>query len=78
VLSIDPMGLISSGALIVTLPPEQAKRLVLKYKIQGIEAAVIGKILPRHEGWKIKTNFGNTQDVILFERDELARYFSEK
>ena len=77
-LSINPMGLISSGALIVTLPSEQAKRLVLEYKMQGIESAVIGKILPHHEGWKMKTNFGNTQDMILFERDELAKYFSEK
>ena len=76
-LSIEPMGLISSGALIVTLPDEQAKRLVFKYKSQGIDAAVIGKILPQKDGCKIKTNSGETQSMALFERDELARYFSE-
>ena len=76
-LSIDPMGLISSGALMITLPPNQAKRLVFKYKNHGIDAFVIGKILPRSKGWKIKTNTGSTNNMVLFERDELARYFSE-
>jgi len=76
-LSIDPMGLISSGALMITLPPDQAKRLVIKYKDHGIDAFVIGKILPRSAGWKVKLNTGNTNNMVLFERDELARYFSE-
>ena len=75
-LSIDPMGLISSGSLIITLPEDDARRLVLKYQNLGIYACVIGKILPVSHGCKMTTSNGFLKNIVQFERDELARYFS--
>ncbi|HID91451.1 TPA: hydrogenase, partial [Candidatus Bathyarchaeota archaeon] len=49
-LSIDPLGLISSGTLLATARPGDAQRIVEELKAGGTFAAVIGQITPGSEG----------------------------
>lgn len=76
VLSLDPLGLIASGALLVALPQSDAKRLVAELDREGIPASVIGSVTPASEGLRLMSG-GVERPLPAFERDELARFFME-
>ena len=73
-LSLDPLGLIASGALLATLPPSDARRLVVALERAGIPAVEIGRVTPASEGLRLISN-GAERALPTFERDELARFF---
>ena len=73
-LSLDPLGLIASGALLATLPPADARRLVAVLRRAGIPAVEIGRVTPASEGLRLISN-GAERALPTFERDELARFF---
>lgn len=73
-LSLDPLGLIASGALLATLPPSDARRLVAALRRAGIPAVEIGRITPASEGLRLILG-GAERALPSFERDELARFF---
>jgi len=75
-LKIDPLGLISSGALLITCPQRQAWKIVHALSSARIKAAVIGEVLSRSKGLILEKN-GIEHPFPLFPRDELARFFSE-
>jgi hydrogenase expression/formation protein HypE len=72
-ISIDPLGLLASGTLLITLPQTDTSRLLANLQEAGIEASIIGKIVEASEGVKLRTAVG-TKDLPQFERDELARF----
>ena len=72
-LSLDPMGLIASGALLVTVAEEDGPRLVAALEREGISAREIGRITDAGDGTKLKTPNG-VRPLPTFERDELARF----
>lgn len=74
-LSLDPLGLIASGALLATLPPPEAERLVVTLESEGIPASVIGSITPSSEGLRLIVG-GEERPLPTFPRDELARFFA--
>ena len=74
-LSLDPMGLIGSGALLATLDPREVPRLIDALAREDIEAWEIGRTTRPEEGVKLQTDAG-VGDLPLFDRDELARFFS--
>ena len=74
-LGLDPLGLIASGALLATLPPEDVPKLIDALADEGIPAYEIGSITPAEDGLKLRTAEG-VRDLPTFERDELARYLS--
>ena len=74
-LSLDPLGLIASGALLATLPPQDAERLIAALGDEGIPASVIGSVTPASEGLRLAVN-GVEGPLPTFDRDELARFFS--
>ena len=74
-LSLDPLGLIASGALLATLAPQDAERLIAELSQQGIPASVIGAITPVSEGLRLTVN-GVDGPLPTFNRDELARFFA--
>jgi len=53
IYKLDPLGLLASGALILTLDPEQADKLLNLYKKEGIKCVPIGKVVPKEEGLSI-------------------------
>ena len=76
VLKLDPLGLLASGSLIITLSPNEAPQLLSALAQEGIDACQIGRITPAEEGIMLRDR-GRLSSMPTFERDELARYFEE-
>jgi hydrogenase expression/formation protein HypE len=76
VLGLDPMGLIASGALLVTASPHAAGRMVQRLREVGIGASVIGRIVEGPPRVSVTTAAGLVP-LRTFERDELARVFGK-
>jgi hydrogenase maturation factor len=72
-LGLDPLGLLSSGALVITLPPAQTPGLLGALSEAGIEAREIGRVVERGQGVRIHSA-GEIRELPFFERDELARF----
>lgn len=75
-LGLDPLGLLASGALLITLPASDVPKLILTLETQGIAGWEIGQMLAQEEGLIM---IGHEGEVILpeFPRDELARHFTQ-
>ena len=73
----DPLKMISSGTLVVTIPPEHLEGAMVKLEAQGILCADIGEVIPG-QGVKVVM-----QDQVLQyqeihpEDDELARLWTQ-
>ena len=74
-LGLDPMGLLASGALLITLPSGEVPSLLSELEKKGIDGWEIGMMLAPEEGL---ISIGHQGEVALpqFTRDELARFFS--
>ena len=74
-IGLDPLGLLASGALLITLPPSDVPSLLSALEKKGIDGWEIGMMLASEEGL---ISIGREGEVELpqFSRDELARYFS--
>ena len=76
ILKLDPLGLLASGSLIITLRPDEAPQLLSALDKESIDACQIGRITPPEEGVMLREG-GKLVPMPTFERDELARYFEE-
>ena len=76
-LDLNPLGLLASGALIITLPRSEASKLLELLHQTGINASIIGKVVKAEEGLKMLTATG-IRDLPQFERDELARFLDSQ
>ncbi len=74
-LGLNPLGLLASGSLLITLPPEDVPQLFSALEKEGIEAFEIGQITGPEEGVQIISSH-ELEPLPQFERDELARFFS--
>ncbi len=74
-LDLNPLGLLASGALLITLPDGDVPSLLTALNNEGIVGWEIGQMLDPEEGQIL---IGHDGEVPLpeFSRDELARYFS--
>ena len=74
-LDLDPLGLLASGALIITLSPTEVPVLLAELEKNGIDGWEVGVMMAPEEGF---VYIGREGEVELprFSRDELARYFS--
>ena len=75
-LDLHPLGLLASGALLVTLPPPDVPALLAALEREGIDGWEIGLMTAPEEGLQM---IGRQGEVPLpqFPRDELARYFAQ-
>jgi hydrogenase maturation factor len=73
---LNPLGVIASGALLITVAPADSEKALGALRQAGVEAAVIGSMRPRAEGLMMRCR-GGTKPLPRFERDEIARLFSE-
>jgi hydrogenase maturation factor len=71
-LGVDPWGLISSGALLITAGPERATEVIDAVTEAGIPAVDIGEIRPPEDGLTLRAG-GVDKPLPAFDRDELAR-----
>jgi predicted DCC family thiol-disulfide oxidoreductase YuxK len=70
-LAIDPLRLLASGALLVTIAPDRAEEVRAALASRGIASAVIG-VAVATEGVTVEQD-GGSRAWPLVERDELAR-----
>ena len=73
-LGLDPLKLLASGALLITVAPGGAGAVVTAIAGTGVPVAVIGEVCPQSEGITIVTN-GVPEPLKPPVRDEIARAF---
>ena len=76
-LGLDPLGVIASGALLLTCPSDQADRLVAAWEAEGIAGRIIGAVTPPETGLTL-LEAGRRGPLPRFARDEVARLFDER
>jgi hydrogenase expression/formation protein HypE len=76
-LQLDPLGLIASGSLLLTVAPDSADSILKKFAGEGIAAARIGTVVERQHGLSMHTANGR-YPLPAFERDEIARLFDQE
>lgn len=76
-LGIHPLGLLASGALVLTAPRSSRGEILWAFKEAGIPARVIGRMVEPEKGFRTVGPAGEG-DLPLFDRDELARWLEEE
>ena len=73
-LNINPMGLLSSGCLIITIPEKNSSELIKIFGNHNIESYEIGHLTakPNEYKWISKSGIG---DIPIFKNDELTKCF---
>ena len=74
-LGLDPLGLLASGTLLITLAAPEVPPLLAALEKEGIDGWEIGQIIAPEEGL-IMIGYAGEVPLPEFSRDELARYFS--
>jgi len=74
-LGLNPLGLLASGALLITLPTPDVPGLLTALEQEGIDGFEIGTMMDPAEGLQMVEFHGETP-LPEFSRDELARYMS--
>lgn len=69
---IDALGLLGSGALLATFQPSAADKFLSEVHKMGIDASVIGKVLPKTIGSRMISG-GVSTPLSSSERDEVLR-----
>jgi hydrogenase maturation factor len=72
-LSLDPLGLLASGSLLIALAEEDCERVRAALSDAKISAACLGRLIEGTEGVIIDGR-GERRDIPHFRRDELARF----
>jgi hydrogenase maturation factor len=70
--SIDPLGLLGSGALLATFAPADAERYVRGLEKKNIDARIIGRVV-RGPGRSVEKRLGTVRPLSFSERDEILR-----
>ena len=72
--SINPLGLLSSGALVATLKPSDVKDVIQALSKENIICKNIGYVTEKESGILL-SSINGTIELPRFDRDELARCF---
>ena len=74
-LGLDPLGLLASGALLITLAANEVPKLLLALEREGITGWEIGQMLAPEEGL-IMIGYEGEVPMPTFPRDEMARFLA--
>lgn len=72
--SLDPLGAIASGALLVAVAKDSVETLLARYQKAGVTAACIGQLTPPEEGLRMAQK-GVERPLVRFDVDEITRIF---
>ena len=75
-LGLDPLGLLASGSLLASAAPERAEAVLAALRVEGVDAAVIGRVTEASAGLRLRSA-GGVRDLPSYPRDELARYMGQ-
>ncbi|MXV75505.1 hydrogenase expression/formation protein [Candidatus Poribacteria bacterium] len=73
---LNPLGVISSGAMLIASAPEKGNAICQALSKAGIRADIIGKFLPSAHGLWLEDATNTRQPLPVFETDEIAKLFS--
>ena len=73
---LNPLGVISSGAMLIASKPERGEAICQALATAGINADIIGQFLPSADGLWLEDGTGTRQPLPVFETDEIAKLFS--
>ena len=73
---LNPLGIISSGAMLIASEPEKSEAICQALGAAGINADIIGAFLPAEHGLWLEDTTGTRQPLPIFETDEIAKLFS--
>lgn len=76
-LGLNPLGLLASGALLAAVAPEASDGVMDAWHAAGLPGFKLGRITERSEGFKLRSDNGNSRPLPVIDRDEIARYFDE-
>ncbi len=74
--ALNPLGVISSGAMLIASEPKKGETICQALDTAGISADIIGKFLPSEAGFWLEDTTGTQQPLPIFETDEIAKLFS--
>lgn len=77
-LGIDPLRLISSGSLLISVSRERADDLVKELRRGGVDASIIGELVDRRKGMRVLRGDGREEDASGPVMDELWRALSPR
>ena len=72
---LDPLGVISSGALLIAAEPSRTQEIEEALGREGIASGVIGRFHAQEEGLWIEETNGERQPLPIFESDEITKIF---
>ncbi|NIO04304.1 MAG: HAD-IA family hydrolase [Proteobacteria bacterium] len=75
-LGLDPLGVIASGALVITAPPMEAEKVLDRASREGLAIGSIGRVDKGKPSVSLITD-GRKEPVPYFSRDELVKIFEE-
>ena len=73
---LNPLGVISSGAMLIASEPEKGETICKVLGRAGISADIIGQFLPPEHGLWLADATGTQHPLPIFETDEIAKIFS--
>ena len=73
---IDPLGLIASGTLLITVNPATTDSLIKSLNKESIPCTRIGMVVEKEKGIKIRRG-DNLSELPSFERDEITKLFEQ-
>ena len=73
---LNPLGVISSGAMLIAAEPEKGETICQALGEVGINADIIGKFLPSEDGLWLEDATDTQQPLPIFETDEIAKLLS--
>ena len=76
IFGLNPLGVISSGAMLIASEPEKSDAICQALGKAGIRADIIGKFLPPEQGLWLEDATRTRQPLPVFETDEIAKLFS--
>ena len=77
VMGVDIWGLLSSGALLITCPENDASAVIQNLRIEGRSANLIGKVKGEKSGVVVKQSNEKIIPLKIFERDEITKLFNK-
>ncbi len=75
-LDLNPLGVISSGALLIAADPTKSSEIVSAITEHNIPCEIIGQLLPPESGCWIEVD-SQRCPLPIFETDEITKVFSE-
>ena len=73
--ALDPMGVIASGALLITAPPHEGEKILQEADRQGKAIFQIGRVTSAGSQKPALTYSKGNEPLPFFERDEIAKIF---